>query len=80
MTAAGDSLSQLADCLCLLLNGHAATRLFVAFSMAVSPQLPLFRVPRRPQRQDLLPDLWADRYVAPAVRASWTSLAVCKSP
>ena len=43
-------------------------------------ELPLFRVPRRPQRQDLLPDLWADRYVAPAVRASWTSLAVCKSP
>ena len=80
MTAAGDSLSQLADCLCLLLNGHAETRLFVAFSMAVSPQLPLFLVPRRPQRQDLLPDLWADRYAAPAVRASCKSLAVCKSP
>ena len=80
MTAAGDSLSQLADCLCLLLNGHAETRLFVAFSMAVSPQLRLFGVTRPPQTQDLMHHLRADRYVAPAVHASWRSCAVFKSP
>jgi hypothetical protein len=80
MTAIRDSLSQLADSLCSLLNGHVATRLFVPLSMAVSPQLPLFGVPRRPQRQDLMPDLRPDRYGAPAVRASCKSLAVCKSP
>jgi hypothetical protein len=80
MIATRDSLSQLYDCLCSLLNGHAATRLFVPLSMAVSPQLPLFGVPRRPQRQDLMLNLRADRYVAPAVRASWKSLALCKSP
>jgi hypothetical protein len=80
MTTARDSPHRLADCLCSLLNGHAATRLFVPFSMAGSPELPLFGVPRRPQRQDLMPDLWADRYVAPAVRASRRSCAVPKSP
>jgi hypothetical protein len=80
MTATRDSLSRLAYRLCSLLNGHAATRLFVPFSMAVSLELPLSGGPRRPQRPDLMPDLRADRYVAPAVRACRTSLAVCKSP
>ena len=80
MTAARDSLCRFPDCLCALLIGQAATRSFVPFSMAVSLQLPLSGVPRRPQSQDLMPDLRADRYVAPAVRASRTSLAVHKSP
>ena len=80
MTAAGDSLSQLADCLCLLLNGHAATRLFVPSSTTGSLQLPLSGVPPRLQRLDLMSDLQADRYVAPAVPAFWTALAVRKSP
>jgi hypothetical protein len=80
MTTVHDSPYRLADCLCSLLNGDAATRLFVPFSMAVSLELPMSGGPQRPQRPDLMPDLGADRYVAPAVRASRTSLAVCKSP
>ena len=80
MTTVPDSPCGLSDCLCSLLNGHAATRLFVPLSMAVSSELALFDVPRRPQRPDLMADLRADRSVAPAVRASRTSLAVCKSP
>jgi hypothetical protein len=80
MTTARDSPYRLADCLCPLLNGHAANRFFVPFSMAVSLQLPSSGVPRRPQSQDLMPNLWVDRYVAPEVRVSRTSLTVCKSP
>jgi hypothetical protein len=80
MTAARDLLCRLPDCLCALLNGHAAACSLIAFSMAMSPQLPSFGVPRRPQRQDFMRDLWADRYVAPGVRACPTTLAVCKSP
>ena len=80
MTAARDLLCRLPDCLCALLNGHAAACSLIAFSMAMSPQLPSFGVTRPPQTQDLMRHLRADRYVAPAVRASWTSLAVYKSP
>jgi len=40
----------------------------------------LFGVTRRLQSLDLMTDLRADRYVAPAVRASWRSCAVSKSP
>ena len=80
MTAARALPPPLADRLCSLATEHAAACSLIAFSMAMSPQLPLFGVPRRPQKQDLMPVLWVARYVAPAVRASWKSLAVCKSP
>ena len=80
MTTARDSPHRLADCFCSLLNGHAATRLFFPFSTTGSLQLPLSGVPPRLQRLDLMPDLQADRYVAPAVPAFWTALAVRKSP
>jgi hypothetical protein len=80
MTTWRDSPHRLADCLCSLLIGHAATRLFVPFSTTGSLQLPLSGVPPRLQRLDLMPDLQADRYVAPAVLAFSTPLAVRKSP
>ena len=80
MTAARALPPRLADRLCSLLNGHAATRLFVPFSTTGSLQLPLSGVPPRLQRLDLMSDLQADRYVAPAVPAFWTALAVRKSP
>jgi len=47
---------------------------------AGSLQLPLSGVPPRLQKLDLMSDLQADRYVAPAVPAFWTPLAVRKSP
>ena len=80
MTATRDSPHRLPDRLCALLNGHAATRLFVLLSMAVSLQLPPFGVSRPPQTQDLMHHLRADRYVAPAVRASWRSVRGVQIP
>ena len=57
-----------ARCLCLFSTGHAANSLICPILDGSVAAIIIVRRTRRPQMQDLMTDLRAGRYVAPAVR------------